>query len=70
MQPSQKCSLKVDLIGRLNLARSLYVASVRVVAGSNPPAHDDDVFDEVEATRIVYIVARTLLLEHRKAHGC
>jgi hypothetical protein len=67
MQKSQKCSLQVDLIGRLNLARSLYV---HVLVSSKRPAHDDDVFDQVEAARIIYIVARNLLLEHRKVHGC
>jgi hypothetical protein len=70
MQPSPKCSIEVDLAERLNHARKLYAASVRVLDDSDLPAHDDGIFDQVEAARLLYIVARNALLDHRKEHGC
>jgi hypothetical protein len=62
--------MEVDLVERLNQARRLYAASVRALDDSELPAHDDDIFDQVEAARLVYIVARNALLDHRKEHGC
>jgi hypothetical protein len=70
MQPSPKCSIEVDLVERLKQARKLYAAAVRVLDDSDFPAHDDDIFDQVEAARLVYIVTRNALLDHRKEHGC
>jgi hypothetical protein len=65
----QDCPVQRDLFEHLTATRRLYTAAVRDLERSEVPANDD-VFNNVEASRLAYIAARAALLAHHEEHEC
>ena len=69
MQPSGACSEGLDLRERAAETRKLYISAV---AALNHVSTDQEeaTNDRVEAARVLYLKARTAVLEHEKTHRC
>ena len=69
MPSSPECTICCDLREHLVEARKLYTAAVAALDKAHL-REDGAVNDRVEAARLIYLKARSNLLEHEGEHGC